>query len=73
MLAGVAAAMSLVKAHRSHGHLAAQLDPLGAPPPGDPALTPDQVNLTPEIMARIPARSCASRCRARPSRRRSRT
>ena len=40
LLAGVAAAMSLVKAHRSHGHLAAQLDPLGAPPPGDPALTP---------------------------------
>ena len=55
LLAGVAAAMSLVKAHRSHGHLAAQLDPLGAPPPGDPALTPDQVNLSPEIMARIPS------------------
>jgi 2-oxoglutarate dehydrogenase E1 component len=55
LLAGVAAAMSLVQAHRGHGHLAAQLDPLGAPPPGDPALTPDQVNLTPEVMARIPS------------------
>jgi 2-oxoglutarate dehydrogenase E1 component len=56
LLAGVAAAMSLVKAHRSHGHLAAQLDPLGAPPPGDPALNPEQVvSLTPEIMAKIPS------------------
>ena len=36
LLEGVAAAMSVVKAHRSHGHLAAQLDPLGAPPPGRP-------------------------------------
>ena len=42
LLAGVAAAMSVVKAHRSHGHLAARLDPLGAPPPGDPALAPEQ-------------------------------
>src|SRR5262249_53238250 len=29
LLAGVAAAMSLVKALRMHGHLAAHLDPLG--------------------------------------------
>ncbi len=55
LLAGVAAAMSLVKAHRSHGHLAADLDPLGAKPPGDPALVPENVGLTPEVMARIPA------------------
>ncbi|MGE3232335.1 MAG: multifunctional oxoglutarate decarboxylase/oxoglutarate dehydrogenase thiamine pyrophosphate-binding subunit/dihydrolipoyllysine-residue succinyltransferase subunit [Thermoleophilia bacterium] len=55
LLEGVAAAMSVVRAHRSHGHLAARLDPLGAPPPGDPALTPEQVNLTPEVMARIPS------------------
>ena len=47
--------MSLVKAHRIHGHLAARLDPLGAPPPGDPALNPESVGLTPEMMARIPA------------------
>jgi 2-oxoglutarate dehydrogenase E1 component len=55
LLAGVAAAMSIVKAHRSHGHLAADLDPLGAKPPGDPALVAENVGLTPEIMARIPA------------------
>ncbi|HEX9711315.1 MAG TPA: 2-oxo acid dehydrogenase subunit E2, partial [Actinomycetota bacterium] len=34
----VAAAMALVRAHRAFGHLAARLDPLGAEPPGDPAL-----------------------------------
>ncbi len=55
LLAGVAAAMSVVKAHRSHGHLAADLDPLGAKPPGDPALVPENLGLTPEVMARIPA------------------
>ncbi|MEJ7838151.1 MAG: methylmalonyl-CoA mutase family protein, partial [Thermomicrobiales bacterium] len=37
-LASVAAAMALVKAYRTHGHLDAQLDPLGSPPPGDPSL-----------------------------------
>ena len=35
-LASVAAAMALVKAHRTHGHLLANLDPLGSPPPGRP-------------------------------------
>jgi 2-oxoglutarate dehydrogenase E1 component len=55
LLEAVSGAMSVVKAHRSHGHLAAQLDPLGAQPPGDPALDPETVNLTPELMARIPA------------------
>ena len=38
-----------------HGHLAARLDPLGSPPRGDPALDPETVNLSPELMARIPA------------------
>jgi 2-oxoglutarate dehydrogenase E1 component len=58
LLGGVAAAMALVKAHRTHGHLAAQLDPLGSPPPGDPALEPLRLEppLTPELQARIPAR-----------------
>ena len=55
LLSGVAAAMSVVRAHRSHGHLAADLDPLGAKPPGEPALVPENVGLTPEVMARIPA------------------
>ena len=53
--AHVAAAMGLVKALRTHGHLAASLDPLGSPPPGDPALDPATLGLTPEIMATIPA------------------
>jgi 2-oxoglutarate dehydrogenase E1 component len=51
----VAAAMALVKAFRTHGHLAARLDPLGTNPPGDPALEPARLGLTPEIMATIPA------------------
>jgi 2-oxoglutarate dehydrogenase E1 component len=38
-----------------HGHLAARLDPLGSDPGGDPALEPETVNLTPELMHRIPA------------------
>ena len=49
------AATSLVKAHRTHGHLAARLDPLGSEPVGDPALEPATVGLTPEVMERIPA------------------
>jgi 2-oxoglutarate dehydrogenase E1 component len=57
LLGGVAAAMSLVKAHRTHGHLAAHLDPLGTEPVGDPALEPERLEppLTPELQARIPA------------------
>jgi len=56
--AAVAAAMALVKAHRTHGHLAAKLDPLGVEPPGDPALDPLRLEppLTEEIMRRVPAR-----------------
>jgi 2-oxoglutarate dehydrogenase E1 component len=57
LLGGVAAAMSLVKALRMHGHLAAHLDPLGSEPVGDPALEPErlQPKLTPELQARVPA------------------
>jgi 2-oxoglutarate dehydrogenase E1 component len=57
LLGAVAAAMALVKAHRMHGHLAARLDPLGAEPPGDPALEPERLipKLTPELQARVPA------------------
>ena len=45
-----------VKAHRTHGHLAAKLDPLGSEPEGDPALDPEPLGLTPELMGRIPAK-----------------
>ena len=55
LLQAVQAATSVVKAHRMHGHLAADLDPLGSEPLGDPALDPESVNLTPELMERIPA------------------
>ncbi len=54
MLRHVAAAMALVKAFRTHGHLAAKIDPLGTEPLGDPALDPGPLGLTPEIMASIP-------------------
>ena len=54
-LTQVAAAMSLVKAMRTHGHMAAHLDPLGSEPEGDPALEPALLGLTPEVMASIPA------------------
>jgi 2-oxoglutarate dehydrogenase E1 component len=55
LLQAVQAATSVVKAHRMHGHLAADLDPLGSKPVGDPALDPETVNLTPELMRQIPA------------------
>jgi 2-oxoglutarate dehydrogenase E1 component len=57
LLAAMAAAMALVKAHRTHGHLAARLDPLGSEPPGDPALEPERLEprLTPALQARVPA------------------
>ena len=54
-LKAVAAAMALVKAYRNFGHMAAHLDPLGAEPPGDPALDPAPLGLTPENMATVPA------------------
>ncbi len=56
LLQAVQAASSLVKAHRTFGHLAARLDPLGTEPEGDPALDPVPLHLTPEIMAKIPAK-----------------
>jgi multifunctional 2-oxoglutarate metabolism enzyme len=55
LLQAVQAATSVVKAHRTHGHLAATLDPLGSPPRGDPALDPDSVGLTRDQMDAIPA------------------
>ncbi len=53
-LKAVAAGMALVKAYRHFGHMAAHLDPLGAPPPGDPALDPAPLGLDSGNMARVP-------------------
>jgi multifunctional 2-oxoglutarate metabolism enzyme len=55
LLAAMQAATSLVKAHRTHGHLGAHLDPLGSPPIGDPAMDPSTYGLTQELMEQIPA------------------
>jgi 2-oxoglutarate dehydrogenase E1 component len=57
LLRAVASAMALVDAIRTHGHLAARLDPLGSEPLGDPALDENEHEppLTPELQTRIPA------------------
>ncbi|MBS1893526.1 MAG: 2-oxo acid dehydrogenase subunit E2, partial [Actinobacteria bacterium] len=55
LLQAVQAATSLLKAYRTQGHLASRLDPLGTEPKGDPGLEPENLNLTPELMTRIPA------------------
>ena len=55
MLRAVAAGMAVVAAYRTHGHLAATLDPLGTPPIGDPSLEPANWGLTPALQSAIPA------------------
>ncbi|MHB8234540.1 MAG: multifunctional oxoglutarate decarboxylase/oxoglutarate dehydrogenase thiamine pyrophosphate-binding subunit/dihydrolipoyllysine-residue succinyltransferase subunit, partial [Solirubrobacteraceae bacterium] len=56
LLRAVQAATTLVSRFRSHGHLAARLDPLDSEPEGDPGLDPEPLGLTPELQARIPAK-----------------
>jgi len=56
LLRAVHAASTLVSRYRSHGHLAARLDPLDSEPEGDPGLDPEPLGLTTEIQARIPAK-----------------
>ena len=59
------AATSLLKAHRTHGHLAARLDPLGSEPEGDPALDPEPLRPHARADGADPgARSCACTCPA---------
>ncbi len=55
MLRAVAAGMAIVAAFRTHGHLAATLDPLGIAPIGDPSLEPANWGLTPSLQAAVPA------------------
>ncbi|HET7039782.1 MAG TPA: thiamine pyrophosphate-dependent enzyme, partial [Gemmatimonadales bacterium] len=54
-LAHVASGMLLVSAFRTHGYLAAHLDPLGSAPRGEPGLDPAAHGLTPDVLRRIPA------------------
>jgi 2-oxoglutarate dehydrogenase E1 component len=56
LLQAVQAATTFVGRVRSHGHLAARLDPLGTEPEGDPGLDPEALGLTPELQARLPAK-----------------
>lgn len=51
LLQAAASANALVRSLRTHGHLAASLDPLGSTPPGDPALDPQAIGLTTVLMA----------------------
>jgi 2-oxoglutarate dehydrogenase E1 component len=56
LLQAAATANSLVRSLRTHGHLAASLDPLGSPPQGDPALDPQAIGLTTGLMTQIPSK-----------------
>src|SRR5437588_3452702 len=47
--------MALVAAYRSHGHLAARLDPLGTAPSGDPSPDPVNHGLKHQLMEAVPA------------------
>jgi 2-oxoglutarate dehydrogenase E1 component len=55
ILKAVAAGMGMVSSYRRFGHLAANLDPLGSQPVGDPSLNPETWGLTPALMNAIPA------------------
>ena len=70
LLQAVQAATSVVKAFRMHGHLAANLDPLGTEPPGDPALDPETVQPHAGADGADPGARAAHRGRGRDVRRR---
>jgi 2-oxoglutarate dehydrogenase E1 component len=55
ILRAVGAGMALVSAYRTHGHLAANLDPLGSHAPSDSKLDPATYGLTPALQSAIPA------------------
>lgn len=52
--AKVAGVINLAQAIRWYGHFAARLDPLGSPPPGDPALELETYGLTEDDLRQIP-------------------
>ena len=51
----IVGAVTLAQSIRRYGHLAAQLDPLGARPLGDPSLLPDTHGVTAEDLRNLPA------------------
>jgi 2-oxoglutarate dehydrogenase E1 component len=51
----IVGAVGLAEAIRRYGHLAAQMDPLGDPPVGDPSLNPASHGVTEEDLSRLPA------------------
>ena len=51
----VVGAVTLADAIRKYGHLAAQLDPLGTPPIGDPSLQPETHGITNDDLRALPA------------------
>ncbi|MDP2498269.1 MAG: 2-oxoglutarate dehydrogenase E1 component [Candidatus Palauibacterales bacterium] len=54
-LRAVHVAAALVQAHREHGHLAVELDPLGSGAPGHPYLDPGYWEMDEERLADVPA------------------
>jgi 2-oxoglutarate dehydrogenase E1 component len=51
----IVGAANLAQSIRRYGHLAAQLDPLGSKPPGDPSLLPETHGVTNEDLRGLPA------------------
>ncbi|ACZ41255.1 2-oxoglutarate dehydrogenase, E1 subunit [Thermobaculum terrenum ATCC BAA-798] len=51
----IVGAARLARLTREYGHMAAQLDPLGTPPPGDPELELDTHGLTEADLEKLPA------------------
>ena len=56
----IVGAVNLAQSIRRYGHLAAQLDPLGTNPPGDPSLLPETHGVTNEDLRALPASLIAS-------------
>ncbi|HVA37817.1 MAG TPA: multifunctional oxoglutarate decarboxylase/oxoglutarate dehydrogenase thiamine pyrophosphate-binding subunit/dihydrolipoyllysine-residue succinyltransferase subunit [Candidatus Dormibacteraeota bacterium] len=55
LLRAAAAGMALVVRYRTHGHTAADIDPLSAPAQGDPVLDPASLGVTRAELAAVPA------------------
>jgi len=51
----IVGAANLAECLRRYGHLAAQIDPLGSTPPGDPSLSPEAHGITEADLRELPA------------------